>query len=99
ERNVIIVISADLAHTHMVNGPYGFHGDAAIFDSLIEKWVHKQNTSILTEEVSPLLDSALCCGYTGILILDEILKKHTFKHSIHAYEHPTYYGMLIASFI
>jgi len=99
ERKVIIVISADLAHTHMVNGPYGFHEDAAIFDSLIEKWVHKQNTSILTEEVSPLLDSALCCGYTGIIILDEILKKHTFKHSIHAYEHPTYYGMLIASFI
>ena len=99
DKDVIIIISADLAHTHMLSGPYGFHKDAAIFDSLIEKWVLQQKTSILTEEALPLLDSALCCGYTGIIILDQLLKKHTFKHFIHAYEHPTYYGMLIASFM
>ena len=97
--NVIIIISADLAHTHIPSGPYGFHEDAENFDSLIEKWAIRQETSILTEEALPLFDNALCCGYTGIIILDEILKKHDFKHSIHAYEHPTYYGMLIASFI
>jgi len=38
EKNVIIIISADLAHTHMLNGPYRVHEDAGIFDSLIEKW-------------------------------------------------------------
>jgi len=99
EKDVIIIISADLAHTHMPSGPYGFHEEAEIFDSLIEEWVRQQDTSILTEEALPLLDNALCCGYTGIIILDELLKKHTFNHRIHANEHPTYYGMLITSFI
>jgi aromatic ring-opening dioxygenase LigB subunit len=99
DKNVIIIISADLAHTHLQNGPYGLHKDAEAFDSLIEKWVVNQTTSTLIEEALPLLDRALCCGYTGIIILNEILKKHVFNHSVHAYAHPTYYGMLIASFI
>ena len=99
DMNVILIISADLAHTHMDKGPYGFHEDAAIFDSLIEKWVVRNNTKILTEEALPLLDNALCCGYTGIIILDEVLKKCTLRSNLIAYEHPTYYGMLIASFI
>ncbi len=99
DKNVILIISADLAHTHMDKGPYRFNEDAAIFDSLIEKWVIQNNTSILTEEALPLLDNALCCGYTGIIILDEILRKITLSGKIHVYKHPTYYGMLIASFI
>lgn len=97
--NVVLIISADLAHTHMNNDPFEFHEDAAIFDALIKKWVIQQNTSILTEEALPLLDNALCCGYTGIVILDALLKKIKLAGKIHAYEHPTYYGMLIASFL
>jgi aromatic ring-opening dioxygenase LigB subunit len=99
DKDVVLIISADLAHTHMNKGPYGFHEDAAIFDSLIEKWVIRNNTTILTEEALSLLDNALCCGYTGIIMLNEILKKCTLSSNLIAYEHPTYYGMLIASFI
>ena len=59
EKDVIIIISADLAHTHLHSGPYGFHEDAEIFDSLVEKWVLQLKTSILTEEALPLLDNAV----------------------------------------
>ena len=98
DKRAILIVSADLAHTHMNKEPFKFHADAAIFDSLIEKWVVQKDTTILTEEALPLLDNALCCGYTGIVLLDKFLKKSALKGMIHAYEHPTYYGMLIASF-
>jgi aromatic ring-opening dioxygenase LigB subunit len=99
DTDVILLISADLAHTHMNKEPFKFHADASVFDSLIAKWVVHRSTSILTEEALPLLDNALCCGYAGIILLDEVLKESTFRGILHAYEHPTYYGMLIASFM
>lgn len=98
DRDVIIIISGDLSHTHQIDGPYGHKPEAEMFDSLIEEWVKKMESSLLTKHAGKVLDSALCCGFTGLIILDEILKGLELSPQILAHDHPTYYGMLIASF-
>ena len=34
QERVVVIISADLAHTHLASGPYGYSSDAAPFDQV-----------------------------------------------------------------
>lgn len=99
DRNIIAVISADLAHTHDKTGPYGFSDKAEEFDDLIRQWVHSLDQSILVDRAGSILDQALCCGFSGFVILQGMLKKGKFKAEVLANEHPAYYGMQVASFM
>jgi AmmeMemoRadiSam system protein B len=94
----IIIISGDLAHTHSQEGPYEFSEKAEQFDSLIEKWVKSGDKRLLLNDASEILDQALCCGYTGLVLLQGILEKTNLKSNFLIRAHPTYYGMLVASF-
>ncbi len=94
----IIIISGDLAHTHSQEGPYEFSEKAEQFDCLIEKWVKSGDKRLLLNDASEILDQALCCGYTGLVLLQGILEKTNLKSNFLIRAHPTYYGMLVASF-
>ncbi|WP_455140673.1 DODA-type extradiol aromatic ring-opening family dioxygenase [Candidatus Hodarchaeum mangrovi] len=97
---VIIIISADLAHTHDKNGPYGFSEKAEEFDQIIEKWVKEGGQEdILLDQASSILDEALVCGFAGFIIVQGILKKTQLRSNFYLRAHPTYYGMMIASFM
>ncbi|MHA2174742.1 MAG: AmmeMemoRadiSam system protein B [Candidatus Hodarchaeales archaeon] len=97
--NVILIISGDLSHTHSKESSYGFQPEAEQFDKLIVKWINHQDSSPLIDQAPQLLNKALCCGFSGLVILDEYLKNALVQPVIHSYSHPTYYGMLIASFV
>jgi aromatic ring-opening dioxygenase LigB subunit len=98
EKRCVIIISADLAHTHSEEGPYGYSEESEEFDILIEKWVKTMNKDFITSKAAIILDQALCCGYTGFIVLQGILQSKQLKSKFHIRKSPSYYGMLIASF-
>ena len=99
EKKVVIIISADLGHTHQEDGPYGFNEEAEPFDQLIETWAATLDEKILTKKVVPKLDSALCCGYIGFVLLQGMIQNKGFAPKVLIRETPSYYGMLIATYL
>ncbi|MFX0087296.1 MAG: hypothetical protein ACFFAU_16720, partial [Candidatus Hodarchaeota archaeon] len=98
DKKVIILISGDLAHTHSSESPYGFSQKAEEFDILIENWIKTGKKELLVKTAAEILDQALCCGFTGLIILQGILQNIDFKSNLIIRINPTYYGMLLASF-
>jgi aromatic ring-opening dioxygenase LigB subunit len=97
--NVILLISGDLSHTHSKNSHFGFQPEAEQLDNLIIQWIENQDSSLLIDQAPKLLHKGLCCGFAGLVILDEYLKQTKIHSTIHSYAHPTYYGMVVASFV
>ncbi|MEA2071609.1 MAG: hypothetical protein U9O98_10010 [Asgard group archaeon] len=99
QEKVIIIISADLAHTHQNEGPYGYSPLAEEFDQHMESWAKTLDEKILVEDSVRMLDRALCCGYIGFLLLQGMINSDQFKSNVVYRETPSYYGMMIAEYI
>jgi aromatic ring-opening dioxygenase LigB subunit len=101
---VAVVISADLAHTHDPAGPYGWSDAAQPFDDACGDWARSLSTQTLTVTAASYAPKALSCGFTGLVMLDAMLRSSSSAHGLAwrshlcANHHPTYYGMLVASF-
>lgn len=50
-QRVVVVISADLAHTHSADGPYGFSPHAEPFDRAVRAWAAGQGRGRGREEL------------------------------------------------
>jgi aromatic ring-opening dioxygenase LigB subunit len=98
-KRVALIISADLSHTHEKEGPYGFSEESEIFDNFIQDWAASLKSKILTERVIPILDKAMCCGLIGFAILQGMIGNDNFKPDILIRETPSYYGMMVASYL
>ena len=98
---IVVIISADLAHTHLKSGPYGFSTAAEPFDKACGAWVSTQDSEKLVVEAASYVDKALSCGFTGLVMLDGMLKASpfTWESRLLANYHPSYYGMMLASFL
>lgn len=99
EKNVVIIISADMGHTHDKDGPYGFSEDAAPFDALMEEWAGSLDSKLLVKKAVPKLNKALCCGYIGFVMLQGMLEKKKLKPEVTSRSAPTYYGMMVAKYL
>lgn len=102
KERVVVVISADLAHTHnhSVQGqptPFGLNDNAEVMDSTLEKWAKTLDTSLLHVEAAKYVDTYVC-GFTGFVTLSGIITNATFTPQFLAREHPTYYGMMVVSY-
>ena len=109
-KNIVVVVSGDLAHTHKVvtklnlSCLYNLTDEADVFDKAIEKWA----SDPFTNEKS-LIDSGkivktyLSCGFIGFLILHGVFlgirKSFDVKGNVLCNHHPTYYGMMAARFV
>jgi aromatic ring-opening dioxygenase LigB subunit len=100
EATVAVVVSCDLAHTHLASGPYGFSPAAEPFDLAVGEWAATLNSAPLLETATGLVDAALSCGFTGLVLLHGLLTAapHGWATTLLADRHPTYYGMMVASF-
>ncbi|MHA1737049.1 MAG: hypothetical protein ACTSXA_05330 [Candidatus Heimdallarchaeota archaeon] len=97
-KKVVILISADMGHTHHKEGPYGYHEMAEQFDELMEKWAGKLDSKLLIKKATPMLTKALCCGYIGFVMLQGMLENKEFTPKVISRSAPTYYGMMVASY-
>jgi aromatic ring-opening dioxygenase LigB subunit len=84
------------------DGPYGFDDAAAPFDAAIGAWTRMGDRDALVEVGKGLVQRALSCGFTGLVMLQGLLESsnHDWVRNLHAGPfHPSYYGMMVASFL
>jgi len=96
--NVAFVASADQAHAHRVKGPYGFHPDAARFDSLVVKAVKEGKLKTLLRLDKEFIENAKPDSIWQIAILVGVLERVPMKSQLISYQTPTYFGMLCAAY-
>jgi aromatic ring-opening dioxygenase LigB subunit len=102
EQTVLVVISSDLAHTHLADGPYGYSNSSEPFDLAIGKWAASLDSKYLLQEAAHYAPTALSCGYTGLVALHGLLSSAPegyWQPKLLANAHPTYYGMAVATFL
>jgi len=104
---VALLTSADLAHTHLPSGPYGYSAAAAPFDAAVGRWAATLHDEPLLSAARALVPRALSCGYPGLVLLHGMLTRASvfaarewrpMEKGPFALAHPTYYGMLVAGF-
>ena len=100
-KRVGVLVSADLAHTHAEDGPYGFSPAANPFDTACSEWAKHLDESALLQDARELLDDAKSCGYLGLVILHGLLnqERDSWDCQVREISYPTYYGMMVSSFI
>lgn len=98
ERRVALVASADLAHAHAADGPYGYDPAAAVFDAWIEAAVKDGDLDRLRQPDMELVRRAAPDGLWQILVLAGALEHTPMRGELLSYERPTYYGMLTAAY-
>lgn len=96
-RRAAIVASADQAHTHLANGPYGFDSAARIFDERLVSILREGRLDALRELEPALIEAAKPDSPWQLLMLVGALGA-TWRPELLSYEVPTYYGMLCAAF-
>ena len=98
-RRVLFVASADQAHTHRRDGPYGFDPAAAKFDRLAVELVKADRLAGLLDVPTDLVAKAKPDSLWQMAMLHGVLGAGgTWTSELLAYAAPTYYGMLVASY-
>lgn len=73
-----VIVSADLAHTHLNPvQPYPPCPCAVTFDTACQVWASSLNETALLETAAGVVDEALSCGYTGMVILHGMIRDRT----------------------
>ena len=65
------------------------------------RWVQNLQEAELTETAAKYVNAAKSCGYTGLVMLQGMLQSDPhkqWKSTLLALGHPSYYGMMVASF-
>lgn len=95
---VWLVASADMAHTHDANGPYGYHPAAEAFDRWFQEIVVRQDWPALLAVDLPWVHDAKPDALWQMVVLAGALKTR-FQSLPLGYDCPTYFGMMSAAFI
>ncbi len=97
DRRVAFIASADLAHAHQKEGPYGFDPAAATYDALVQDAALAGDLTPLAELSRDFLDAAKPDAPWQLAILQGMMGG---PHRVQdfAYARPSYFGMMTARF-
>ncbi len=93
-----IIISADHAHTHSENGPYGYSKMAAKYDEIVMDFLNSGDPSILLGLDNEILNGARPDSYWQLLILAGILSVTKTTHGDPIYGVAEYFGMMVLEY-
>ncbi len=96
-RRAALVASADQAHTHRADGPYGFDPAAREHDERIVALIREGRLGAVRDIAPSLIDAAMPDSWWQMLMLLGAIGE-TWRPELLCYEVPTYYGMLCAAF-
>ncbi|MHB8958040.1 MAG: DODA-type extradiol aromatic ring-opening family dioxygenase [Candidatus Limnocylindrales bacterium] len=96
-RRAAFVASADQAHAHSADGPYGFDPAARVHDELIVGLLREGRLAAACDLDPSLIATALPDSWWQHLVLLGAIGER-WRPRVLAYEAPTYYGMLVAAF-
>jgi len=97
-KRVIFVASADQAHAHKKNGPYGFSERAGEYDSLVVDAIRRNQISEIMKFDPDLIESAKPDSLWQMTMLAGVADRVKLESQLISYDAPTYYGMICASF-
>ncbi len=97
-RRVVFVASCDWSHTHQESGPYGFSPAAEEVDGIVIDALKRDDPGSLIDLPDDKVKAAAIDGLWQTLMLAGALKHTPMKGEVLSYEHPTYYGMIVASY-
>jgi aromatic ring-opening dioxygenase LigB subunit len=95
---VAFVASADQAHTHKKNGPYGFDLRAKEYDRRVVRAIQRDRLDLVMKMKLGLVEGAKPDSLWQMTMLAGAMSVVPMVGEIISYEVPTYYGMLCASF-
>lgn len=99
KKRVALVASADQAHTHRKDGPYGFDPRAKEYDRLVVQAVKDGSLSSILKMEPGFVEGAKPDSLWQMTILAGSLSVVSMAGELLSYQVPTYYGMLCASYI
>jgi aromatic ring-opening dioxygenase LigB subunit len=97
-RRVALIASADQAHAHSAEGPYGYDPAAAEYDGQMCEAVKTGRLDALLTIDMALVDAAKPDSLWQMLILHGALGVRPMQGELLSYEVPTYFGMLCAAY-
>ncbi len=97
-KRVAFVASADQAHAHRRDGPYGFDRRAAEYDRLVAEAVKQDRLESVMEFPASLVEGAKPDSLWQMAILAGALSVAPMRGKLVSYQAPTYFGMLCASY-
>lgn len=95
---IALIASADQAHAHDADGPYGYDPAAAEYDQLMCEAVAANDLHRLRQISPTLVEAAKPDSLWQMLILAGALDMKPMRGELLAYEVPTYFGMLCAAY-
>lgn len=97
-RRFVFVASADHAHAHRKEGPYGFHVAAAKYDRLVAEAIEDNDLDRIMRLDRKLVENAKPDSLWQIAILAGLCEEVELDASLYSYQVPIYYGMICAGF-
>jgi aromatic ring-opening dioxygenase LigB subunit len=98
KKRVAFVASADQAHAHKRDGPYGFDARAADYDRRVVEAVRENRLGSIMKMSPLLVEGAKPDSLWQMTMLAGALSVVPMVGELVSYQVPTYYGMLCASF-
>ncbi len=95
---IVFVASADQAHAHKKNGPYGYHKAAVEYDKRVVDAIEKDDIGSLNGLNSRFVSNAKPDSLWQIAILSGIAESVPLTPHLYSYQVPTYFGMICAAF-
>jgi aromatic ring-opening dioxygenase LigB subunit len=93
-----LIASCDWSHTHSVDGPYGYHQDAAILDGKVTDLIKQDNLEGMAGFSEEIIENAKPDGIWQTLVLAGAIPKEERKSDFFSYEAPTYFGLICAAY-
>jgi aromatic ring-opening dioxygenase LigB subunit len=90
---VALVASADHGHAHTEDGIYGYHPDAARYDTLLQEILASERMDF--EALAEFVEDGTADSLWQLLVLQGAVGEAA-RADVLAYAAPTYYGMLVA---
>ncbi|ODM92430.1 hypothetical protein Ocin01_14254 [Orchesella cincta] len=113
-KKIAVVISGDLSHYHSndTNSPYPYSPISKVFDKHMVSWAKmdrnaetaEASSKEILENAGGIQGQAGHCGYTGLTMLHGMIEElvhqdWNFKSHFYTYQTPTYFGMMVASWL
>ena len=95
---VALIASADQAHAHRDDGPYGYDPAAAAFDEWMVEAIRAGDLERLLQADMELVRRACPDALWQTLVLAGALRHTPMRGELLSYERPTYFGMLAAAY-
>lgn len=96
-KKVSLIISADQAHTHSVDGPYGYSRNAVTYDGIVRESIDSGDFRKLLELSDSFIEEAKPDSFWNMVILSSVMEASGVTLKVRHYYVERYFGMLVAS--